>query len=294
MNMIRALSVAAVAAAALFLRGTGAFAAGKATCVDDDPRKLCCEWWTIDKFVDGKKDGALLENSYDKLQRRLRSAKDTNRQLCAAFKGGDCRVSYGAPYCSGTSAPNTKTAAPAPRPPGPAVAPSPSGASQVGDWISPLPTDPRQRPDVLHGGQRGTDWMRLPDGQRNGVDFRVASADRQGHASGMIPFLRNRYAERVRVKGALACRTQDGGVREMPVQVVLEPLSTSPVALPGACAILRWRFDAFDVIDADGRTMPGRTIDGRRASPFSEPDIFSPNPVPARRSSNADAMGDRG
>lgn len=292
--MIRAMSVAAVAAATLVLHGPGAFAAGKVTCMDDDPRKLCCQWWTIDKFVDGRKDGALLENSYDKLQRRLRNAKDTNRHLCAAFRGDDCRVSYGAPYCSGTSTPNTKTAAPAPRAPGPAVARPPSGASPVGGWISPPPADPRKRPDVLHGGQRGTDWMQIPDGQRNGIDFRVASADSQGRASGMIPFLRNRYVERVKVKGALACRTQDGGVREMPVQAVLEPLSTSPIALTGACAILRWRFDAFDVIDADGRTVPGRTIDGRRTSPFSEPDIFYPNPVPVRRHPNADAMGDRG
>lgn len=73
------------------------------TCDDRDPPQ-CCEWWVIDVMLDGKVEGAILEDSFGKLRASLAQTQARGRTLCKYFKDHDsCDQTYGSPRCGSGS-----------------------------------------------------------------------------------------------------------------------------------------------------------------------------------------------
>ncbi len=72
----------------------------RTTCTPDE--LTCCAQWVIDISLDGKVWGALLEDSYERLDRSLAAAQRTDRQLCRYFGAAEtsCRNEYSAPRCA--------------------------------------------------------------------------------------------------------------------------------------------------------------------------------------------------
>jgi hypothetical protein len=73
----------------------------KSSCNED--RSICCDWWVID-LQDGSGHGAILEDSYEKLQKSLASNRKTAESLCKWGFSSNCNTTYGPPHCSGTNA----------------------------------------------------------------------------------------------------------------------------------------------------------------------------------------------
>jgi hypothetical protein len=70
------------------------------SCNED--RSVCCEWWTIDTQPGA---GALVEDSYEKLQKSLASDTKAKAMLCRYWgDSDDCNASWGPPRCSGGGA----------------------------------------------------------------------------------------------------------------------------------------------------------------------------------------------
>jgi hypothetical protein len=69
------------------------------TC--EPTKQLCCSTWVATVTVDGKKSGLLLEDSYEKLSRRIRQHDDWNRKFCKFFgpQSNSCREKVEAPRC---------------------------------------------------------------------------------------------------------------------------------------------------------------------------------------------------
>jgi hypothetical protein len=62
---------------------TPSMAQAEVTCDREDPA-TCCKWWTLDIDLDGRREGAMLEDSYEKLIKR-RDARTSNANSVCEF-----------------------------------------------------------------------------------------------------------------------------------------------------------------------------------------------------------------
>lgn len=110
-RLLRAIAVPCVTALLLSVQASSARAqgdfptangpcSGASTCNED--RTVCCTQWTIDIIDNGKKSGAILEDTHEALQRKLESEKHMAQTLCNYFHdASDCNETYGPPHCLG-------------------------------------------------------------------------------------------------------------------------------------------------------------------------------------------------
>jgi hypothetical protein len=78
-------------------------------------RTQCCEWWSIQVTSANRPTGLILEDSFEKLQRRLASDEQTGAKLCRYFGPSEpsCSTKYGAPTCAMGNQPSKCDGAPA-------------------------------------------------------------------------------------------------------------------------------------------------------------------------------------